>query len=136
MTDDIKIEDFNVDPDVIEEMLKQGPAFRNRGPRRGQDVRYIGAPVSFVRDVCTLTDGRAALVVALLIYRRMRVCGSPAVTLPAGELAALDIDRRRKSEALGKLQAAGLIKVQNRAGHTAKITLLWRPSLSSGEDTQ
>jgi hypothetical protein len=33
----------------------------------------------------------------------------------------------RKREALVKLRNADLIKVENAAGHTARVTLLWRP---------
>src|SRR5690349_16777937 len=79
---------------------------------RPRAKRLIGAPLEFVADVCRLTEGRAALVVALYIYRRAHVCGSRTVTLPSGELAELGIDRSYKRRALIKLQRAGLIKVE------------------------
>lgn len=88
--------------------------------------RYIGAPLTFVNEVCRLTEGRAALVVALCIYRRTVVCKSQTVTLPGGELTKLGIDRCHKRRALAKLQSAGLIEVKNAVGRTAKITLLWK----------
>ena len=97
-------------------MLEEKAAATKPKRRQPGAVRYIGAPLPFVSDVCLLTEGRAALVVALCIYRRTRVCGSRTVTLPTAELAELDIDRRRKREALAKLQNAGLIKVENRRG--------------------
>ena len=116
------------DPDLIKEMMKEEETvFKNRGPRPGHTTRYIGAPESFVRDVCRLTEGRSALVVALCIYRRTIVTGHRTVTLPTAELGPLDVDWRRKHEALAKLKAADLIKVESSRGRTARITLLWRP---------
>jgi hypothetical protein len=97
-------------------------------PVRPRAKRLIGAPLEFVADVCRLTEGRATLVVGLHIYRRARVCSDRTVTLPSGELAELGIDRRRKREALVKLQSAGLIEVENKPGRTAQITLTWQPS--------
>jgi hypothetical protein len=127
-TDDIDAGNLNIDPDEMEGVLEgmiAPPPRRRRSPRA---VRYIGAPLSFVREVCLLTDGRTALVVALCIYRRTRVCSNGTVTLPATNLAELEVDRRRKREALAQLQRAGLIEVRNQAGRTARITLTWRPS--------
>ena len=89
----------------------------------------MGGPVAFWIDVCQRTEGRTALVVAMLIYRRTHVCGSQTVTLPAGELAELGIIRQRKTEALVKLEAAGLIRIERMGrGQSAKVTLTWRPS--------
>jgi hypothetical protein len=88
--------------------------------------RFMGAPLEFVADVCRLTEGRATLVVALYIYRRVQICGSRTVTLPSGELAELGIVRQNKQRALIKLQRAGLIKVENGSGRTARVTLIWQ----------
>src|SRR5262245_40172623 len=74
--------------------------------KRGR--RHIGVPIDFLIDVCQRTEGRAALVVALYIYRRTHVCRSQTVTLPAGELAELGVSLRQKNRALAKLEAAGL----------------------------
>jgi hypothetical protein len=120
MMDDIKIEDFSVDPDVIGQMLA------DEAKQKRRTNRYIGVSLGFVSDVCILTEGRAALAVALLIYRRVHVCGSRTVTLPADELTALDIGRTRKREALIQLRRARLIEVKNARGCSARITLLWR----------
>ena len=117
---------LGIDPGEIEQVLEEKAAATRPKQRQPDAGRYIGAPLPLVSDVCLLTEGRAALVVALCIYRRTRVCASRTVTLPTAELVELDIDRRRKREALAKLQNAGLIRVENRAGHTARITLIWR----------
>ena len=122
--DDFDIEKLAIDPNLIEQVLREQKRERKRQPRRA--VRYIGAPLSFVRDVCRLTERRATLVVALCIYRRVSICNSRTVTLPNADLAELSIDWRRKREALAKLQHAGLIKVKNTTGRTARITLKWR----------
>jgi len=51
------------------------------------------------------------------------------VTLPISELRELGIDRNRKNEALVKLEAAGLIRIERMApGQSAKVTLTWKPS--------
>lgn len=48
------------------------------------------------------------MFVALLIYRRTRVCGSLSMTLPGAELAETGIDRKLKRKALARLEAARL----------------------------
>jgi hypothetical protein len=87
--------------------------------------RLMGAPLEFVADVCRLTTGRAALVVALYTYRRVQICDNRTVTLPSSELAELGIVPQYKQTALIKLQQAGLIEVENAGGRTARVTLIW-----------
>jgi hypothetical protein len=94
--------------------------------QRKRGIRFVGFPLAFLADVCRLTDGRTALVLAVYIYRRTCVCRSRTVTLPAVELADLGITRPRKHEALAKLEAAGLIRVERVAGRTAKVILTWQ----------
>jgi hypothetical protein len=94
-------------------------------PGHPRAKRLIGAPFDFVADVCRLTTGRATLVVALYIYRRVQICDNRTVTLPSSELAELGIVRQYKQTALIKLQRAGLIKVENGSGRTARVTLIW-----------
>jgi hypothetical protein len=96
--------------------------------RRQRGRRHVGFPWGFMADVCRLTEGRTALVVAIYVYRRTHVCRSPTVTLPAAELAELGVDRRRKQEALTMLQEAGLISAERAAGRTTKVTLTWQPN--------
>ncbi len=124
--DDFDEGELGIDPDLMEQMLEERAAMSSRKRPSHHLAPYISAPRSFVSDVCLLTEGRAALVVALCIYRRTRICESRTVTLPTSELAELDVDRRRKHEALTRLQNAGLIKVEKLAGQTARITLTWR----------
>jgi hypothetical protein len=95
-------------------------------PGRPRAKRLIGAPLEFVAQVCRLTEGRAALVVALYIYRRVQICDDRTVTLPSSELAELGIVPQNKQRALIKLQRAGLVKVENESGRTARVTLIWQ----------
>jgi hypothetical protein len=95
-------------------------------PGRRRAKRLLGAPFEFVADVCRLTEGRATLVAALYIYRRVRICDDRTVTLPSGELAELGIVRQNKQRALIKLQRARLIKVENESGRTSRVTLIWQ----------
>ena len=111
----------NASPPHTANTKQQKPAT----PGRPRAKRLIGAPFEFVADVCRLTEGRATLVVALCIYRRVQVCDNRTVTLPSGELAELGIVRQNKQRALIKLQRAGLIKVENARGRTTRVTLIW-----------
>ena len=103
---------------------------RPRERRRRQ--RLIGSPWGFLVDVCQLTKGRTALLVALCVYRRMEVCRQRAdktdgtFTLSGAELAELGINRRQKNRALSQLQAVGLIRLlPSTAGRSVKVVLLW-----------
>ena len=98
--------------------------------RRKRAGRHVGVPWAYLTDVCKPTEGRAALVVAIYIYRRTCVCNSLTVTLPSDELAELKITRRRKSEVLAQLRQVGLLRVENPAGRTARVTLTWPRSAS------
>ena len=115
------------DAEIEAEFFREVAATKRAGRlKRGR--KLMGGPVAFWIDVCQRTEGRTALIVAMFIYRRTHVCGSQTVTLPAGELAELGIIRQRKTEALVKLEAAGLIRIERMAaGRSAKVTLTWRP---------
>jgi hypothetical protein len=112
----------------IEAGFQRAVAAVKSAGKRKRGRRHVGAPLDFLIDVCQRTAGRTALIAALYVYRRTHVCRSQTVTLPAGELAELGITRRRKNEALTKLEAAGLIRIKKMAaGRAAKVTLTWRP---------
>ena len=95
--------------------------------QRKRGRRHVGFPLAFLADVCRLTEGRATLVVALLIYRRIYVCNDRTVTLPSAELVELGIDRSQKRKALARLEAAGFIRIEKiGSGQATRVTLLWR----------
>ena len=112
----------NASPPHTANTKQQKPAT----PGRPRARRLMGAPLEFVADVCRLSEGRATLVVALYIYRRVQICDNRTVTLPSGELAELGIVRQYKQTALIKLQRAGLVKVENESGRTSRVTLIWQ----------
>jgi hypothetical protein len=100
-----------------------------RTARRQRGRSYIHCPWEFLADVCRLTRGRTALVVALCVYRRVLIHRGQAVTLKGAELAELGVDPRRKREALHKLEAVGILQLhQTKPGRKTKVTLLWRPT--------
>jgi hypothetical protein len=113
----------------IEADFQREVAATKRAGRLKRGRRHVGAPLSFLVDVCQRTDGRTALIVALYVYRRTHVCRSQTVTLPAGELADLGVGLRQKNKALAKLEAAGLVRLEKVApGRATKVTLTWQPS--------
>jgi len=96
--------------------------------QRKRGRRHVGFPWAFLVDASQLTKGHhAALIVALYIYRRTKVCDSLTVTLPGSELAEVGVDRRRKREALAKLETMGLIRLGKAVGRSTKVTLIWQP---------
>jgi hypothetical protein len=112
----------------IEEDFRRAVAATKTVGQRKRGRRLVAFPLAFLIDVYRLTEGRITLVVAMLIYRRTHVCRSQTVTLPINELGELGIDRNRKNEALAKLEAAGLIRVERMSpGQSAKVTLTWKP---------
>ena len=92
---------------------------------RPQFNQLLGAPFNFVVEVCRLTEGRAALVVALYIVRRVKICNSRTITLPSSELAELGLTRQDKQRALVRLQKAGLVELVKVKGRTTQVTLKW-----------
>jgi hypothetical protein len=112
----------------IETDFRRAVAAGKKAGQRKRGRKLVAFPLAFSADVCRRTEGRTALVVAMLIYRRTHVCRSQTVTLPASELAMHGIARNRKAEALGMLEAAGLIRIEKTGpGRTVKVTLTWQP---------
>jgi hypothetical protein len=113
--------DAKIEADFQDAVAQTGAASK---AKRGR--RHVGFPWAFYIDACRLTDGHNDLAVALYIYRRTKVCNSLTVTLPGSELAELGINRRRKHEALAKLAAAGLVRLEKATGQSTRVTLLWK----------
>jgi hypothetical protein len=114
------------DAEIVADFQRVVAATRAAG-RKKRGRRLVGFPLAFMADVCRSTEGRAPLVVAELIYRRTFVCNSRTVTLPGDELAELGITRPQKYKALARLEAAGIIRIeQTGAGRTVRVTLLWQ----------
>jgi hypothetical protein len=112
----------------IEADFQRAVAATKQAGKRKRGRRHVGFPLAFLIDVLRLTGGRTTLVVAMCIYRRTKVCNSRTVTLPSSLLAELGINHRRKNEALTKLEAAGLLRLEKDTGLSTKITLTWPSS--------
>jgi hypothetical protein len=94
------------------------------GKRRGR--RLVAFPWAYLVDVCRLTEGRTALIVAAFVYRRVHVCNSRTVTLPNAELAEVGVNRSAKHKALLQLAQVGVIRIEPiTPGHAGTMTLLW-----------
>jgi hypothetical protein len=106
----------------IESRRKQN---RKTVPQTG---KWIGCPWEFFQAATCAAKGKAALALALMIYRRCKVRENRTITLPPDELADLNIPRNTCRQALRQLQTARLIRLHSIApGHKARITLLWPP---------
>jgi hypothetical protein len=115
------------DTEIEAEFQRAVRATKAKGKRKSEQ-RLIGCPLGFLADVCRLTEGRTTLVVALCIYRRVCIEKTQTITLPTDGLSDFGIDRRRKREALIRLQVAGLIKIGKAPiGRPVKVTLKWQP---------
>jgi hypothetical protein len=112
----------------IEADFQRAVAATKAAGRRKRGQRLLGAPVAYVAEVCRATTGRAAVIVAVLVYRRTCVCNSRTIALLAVELTELCITRSMKRKALVQLEAAGLIRIERETpGRAGKVTLLWKP---------
>ena len=118
--------DFAVEDAEIEAEFQRVAGTSRASGKRKRGLRHMGAPLAFWRVVCAVARGKADVVVALSIYRRVRVSGSTTVTLPQRELTELGVDRPAKSRSLARLARGGLIGVERtKQGTTTRITLLW-----------
>jgi hypothetical protein len=104
--------------EVMTDVLKHAPGRGTfiRGPFPLSEVRVVGK-----------LPGKA-LLVWLLIHHRVRMTRQPEITLPSGLLASVGVDPRAKARALIALEHAGLVRVRQSPGKTARISLTMTPS--------
>ena len=110
----------------IEEEFQRTVAAAHRPKEIQKRGRLIGCPTGFLVEVCRLTRGRAAMIVALCIWRQFErgYRKTATVTLSGRELTELGVSRERKRYALAQLQAVGLIRIEpTPAGQSVKVTL-------------
>jgi hypothetical protein len=87
----------------------------------------VVCPLTYLADVSRRTSGKATVLVAMLIYRRVHVCKNRTVTLSSAELDELGVNRPAKCKALARLAGAGIIRIEDsKLGRLTKVTLLWR----------
>ena len=119
--DDSDVGNWSIDPGdlegVLEERATAARRVRTDNHRRATVLRERRLPV----DGGTCRPGGGAL--HLPPHPRQRQQDSDAADLGPSRTG---IDRRRKREALIRLERAGLIRVRNSRGRSAAITLKWR----------
>jgi hypothetical protein len=117
----------------LDELRQQGdvaPAQPAAKPRRrsagkSPEDRLIGCPVWWLQLVLPVVATKEQLVVAIYLWRRRIVCAREPFDVPNGELRAWGVSRRSKYPTLGRMAAAGLIKVAQRSAKTApQVTIL------------
>ena len=109
--------------------MRRTQAATARPGKRKRAGRHIGCPWEFYAAVCQLTRGRAALTVALYVYRQTQVRRRQTVTVDGAELAELGVDRKRSHEAIHNLEDAGVVRLDRVGlGRKTEVTLLWCPA--------
>ena len=105
-------------------------AQRLRGKRQ---QRFLRGPIPWPwLEAAARLPGKA-LPVALALRYRAGLERKDSVTLPAGLLTAMGVDRFAKARALAALERAGLIKVERRPGRGPVVTLVEAPDGNEGE---
>jgi hypothetical protein len=114
---------------VSEDVFQAGDPFEDplwqaaEAPKREQNNRLIGCPLSWFRLVFPVVRGRNELAVALFLYRQRMIQRSRTVVVTNARLAAeLGIDRFAKYRTLRRLADAGLITVRRHNKQALKIT--------------
>jgi hypothetical protein len=99
---------------------------REGKPRAAQ---WIGCPLPWLVEVAKKTTRGRQLLVMLLLYRRCCQCKTGTVTLPTRECEAFGMNRHKKVNTLRQLRRLGLLKIAQRPGMPARITVIgWRNS--------
>jgi hypothetical protein len=92
-----------------------------------QAADFVGCPMAWLKQVLPYIRGEGQLVVLLLLHRAWVLRGRRRTfDFPNGDLKKLGIHRSVKHKALARLETAGLISVEHRAGHATRITRHWR----------
>jgi hypothetical protein len=87
-------------------------------------VGYIGFPVSWLKQVLPVVASKEQLVVALLVFRRLRY--DKPVPIPNDEISELGIDRHIKYHTLVALERAGLVELERVPGRPVGVKLVGR----------
>ncbi len=92
--------------------------------RRRMRGRFLKGPIPLTALQRAARLRGHALALYLAIRHRCDLQKGGDVTLPADYLAAWGICKSAKSRGLADLEAEGLVAVERRAGHTARVKLL------------
>jgi hypothetical protein len=115
---------FDDDTWVEVEEVATATSRRAKARKALKAERHIGCPRSWLKRVYTTTHGRSDVIVALHLYHWRVVRKSKTVTVTNAELAEYGINRLEKSRSLGRLEKAGLVKVDRRDKRAPRVTLL------------
>jgi len=94
---------------------------------RPRQPNFVGCPMAWLEQVLPYVQGECQLVVALLLYRRWRICGRPRTfDFPNRDLNKLGISRSVKHKTLTSLEDASLIAVKHTTGRAPLVTRRWK----------
>jgi DNA-binding MarR family transcriptional regulator len=83
--------------------------------------RFLKGPIPWALIERAAQLSGKALAVFLAVWHRGDLRGQAGVTLPAGLLAALGVDKDAKRRALDELERTGLVRVERRPGRAAVV---------------
>jgi hypothetical protein len=83
---------------------------------------FVKVPLWWIREATKAMETPMALVAIELLYARWKT-KSLTFPLPNGRLTKLGINRKTKQRALRRLEAAGLITVEQVPRKTPRVTL-------------
>lgn len=105
------------------------PTILNRHAPARSAARFLKGPIPMSELWMASRLPGQALAVYLAVRHQCDLTGRTTVTIPRSLLERFCIDKDAKSRALKSLSAAGLIKVDQQRGRSARITLPIAPSV-------
>lgn len=112
---------FSVDEIEVETTLS-----RRHGARLKS--RFLKGPIPMTELWSAAQLPGQALALYLAIRHQSDISGSAVVALPATLMDRFGIGKDAKSRSLKNLCAAGLVSVEQKPGHSARVRLLKQPS--------
>ena len=115
-----------VPPELAQQLLGVADPPREAKPRRAPDFYRADLPWVHKAYAAALPKSLPTMMVALHVARKwmMRKPSDTTITVGNVTLKALGITRHVKGDALRRLEAAGLIRVQHRPRRSPLITVL------------
>jgi hypothetical protein len=97
----------------------------SKQPKRKHD-RHIGCPTAWLRRVLPVARSGEQLALALWLYRRHKVSGSPVFKAPNAELYDdLGLTRFAKYRALRRFEKVGMVRRLKTGPKDTSIELIW-----------
>ena len=102
------------------ETLESGVPSKSRKPA----AQHIGCPISWLKRVLPVVQGKEQLATALWLYRRHTICRGGLFTASNVELQDIGVTRYTKYRTLRRLEKAGVITLHRRGAKTILVELL------------